>query len=378
MTSTNIVSSVVLPLSNSSINLSSATVAPPSSTVAPPSVDTANVHLLSVDRATVDPPSADTATVDLHTATEDPPSADAATVVPYSADATTVNPFFAGASTVDSLSAGTPAVDPLSDGTFDFQDSEQEHSNSDSEEQQCSGSSISSTDCEQSSSTSLSPVSSSSDEMSGPRPLLETYKLVGDNLDKNIRPREMRSDHQTRSLHFFHTYAVHDRVNLSGLSNKAQLPNLSLVDLETLLPSTADNEAMLKNFSILIGRTLGKYMPFFARFGHGIQRHIPHEFSTEMAKKSEVVCRSRSLVYTRVCGVVSKYCSSYHQVPLGIILKGEQKYEEMVQVMDILHQYVPTITTTETVTLPDSEETIQCFKDSLDPIILGMCIEYTI
>ena len=82
---------------------------------------------------------------------------------------------------------------------------------------------------------------------------------------------------------------MYDRVNLSGHSNKALPPNLSLVELETLLPSTADNEAMLKNFSILIGRTLGKYMPFFAEFGHGILRHIPHEFSSEMAKKSEVV-----------------------------------------------------------------------------------------
>ena len=47
----------------------------------------------------------------------------------------------------------------------------------------------------------------------------------------------------------------------------------------------------------------------------------------------------------------------------------------MVQVMDVLHQYVPTVTTTEAVTLSGSEETIQCFKDSFDPIILGKCIE---
>ena len=43
-------------------------------------------------------------------------------------------------------------------------------------------------------------------------PSLKTYKLVGDNIDKNIRPREMRSDHQTKSLHYFHTYGVRDRV----------------------------------------------------------------------------------------------------------------------------------------------------------------------
>ena len=40
------------------------------------------------------------------------------------------------------------------------------------------------------------------------------------------------------------------------------------------------------------------------------------------------------------------------QVPLGIILKNETKHEEMVEVMDHLHQYVPTSTTTVVVDAP--------------------------
>ena len=41
---------------------------------------------------------------------------------------------------------------------------------------------------------------------------LKTYKIIGDNLDKNVKPsaRDMRSDHQTRSLHYYHAYAVRD------------------------------------------------------------------------------------------------------------------------------------------------------------------------
>lgn len=37
-------------------------------------------------------------------------------------------------------------------------------------------------------------------------------------------------------------------------------------------------------------------------------------------------------------------------------MKGEQKYEEMVQVMDHLHQYVPTISSEECVVVPDGKE----------------------
>ncbi len=34
------------------------------------------------------------------------------------------------------------------------------------------------------------------------------FKLVGDNIDKNVRPSLQRLTHQTRSLHHFHSYAA--------------------------------------------------------------------------------------------------------------------------------------------------------------------------
>lgn len=57
-------------------------------------------------------------------------------------------------------------------------------------------------------------------------PLLETktslpFKLVGDNIDKNVRPRYLRSSiHRTESLHYFHSYAVRDRIGFNELPHK--------------------------------------------------------------------------------------------------------------------------------------------------------------
>ena len=53
-------------------------------------------------------------------------------------------------------------------------------------------------------------------------------------------------------------------------------------------------------------------------------------------------------------------------------MKGEQKYEEMVQVLDHLHQYVPTMSTKETFTVHDSPETIEAVSDVCNTIILGI------
>ena len=45
------------------------------------------------------------------------------------------------------------------------------------------------------------------------------FKIVGDNVDKNVKPRFMHIHSQTRSLHYFHAYAVKDHLNLMGVSN---------------------------------------------------------------------------------------------------------------------------------------------------------------
>ena len=119
-----------------------------------------------------------------------------------------------------------------------------------------------------------------------------TYKLVGDNIDKNVHPREMRSDHQTHSLHYFHAYAVLDRVDMSGFSTDVQIPDTSEINLRHLLPTGSDESTMRDNFTIIASRILAKYMPFFTKMCKMQTRHIPHEFSSEMAHKSEVVSTS--------------------------------------------------------------------------------------
>ena len=116
-----------------------------------------------------------------------------------------------------------------------------------------------------------------------------TFKLVGDNIDKTVKPRDMRIDNQTQSLHYFHAYAVKDRIDVSHMEDQPSLPSLESVDIATILPTEQDHKAMKELFSIHIARVLKKFMPFFAKFGSGLERHIKHDFFKEMSQKSEVV-----------------------------------------------------------------------------------------
>ena len=120
-------------------------------------------------------------------------------------------------------------------------------------------------------------------------PAVPTFKIVGDNIDKHVKPREMRIDAQATSLHYFNIYAVQDRLDMTSLPDDAAMPDLSSVRFEDVLPDHDDDIALKTNFAVLVGRVLKKHMPFFATYGSGLESHIKHVYYKEMAQKSKVV-----------------------------------------------------------------------------------------
>ena len=85
------------------------------------------------------------------------------------------------------------------------------------------------------------------------------YKLVGDNLDKNIRPSFQRFAYETTSLHYFHHYALLDRVNFSGYSE--HIPT-DRIDLKKLLVSRSDVRQLESDAIILFSRLVNSICNF--------------------------------------------------------------------------------------------------------------------
>ena len=77
------------------------------------------------------------------------------------------------------------------------------------------------------------------------------FKVVGDNIDKNIRPSFKRYDNKTDSIHYFHYYALLDRIDLSAYSEV--LPTTPL-DLSKLLVNTDDVCKLEKDTITLLSR----------------------------------------------------------------------------------------------------------------------------
>ena len=82
--------------------------------------------------------------------------------------------------------------------------------------------------------------------------MVNRFKEVGDNLDKNIRPSFQRISHQTKSVHYFHTLAVRDRIDFSDLSES--VPHGIKISLTTLLPSPADLANLFDELQVIVTR----------------------------------------------------------------------------------------------------------------------------
>lgn len=111
--------------------------------------------------------------------------------------------------------------------------------------------------------------------------------------------------------------------------------------------------------SILIGRTLKRYMPFFITFGQGVERHILHQYSEEMSRKSSVVSCAFGVLFIhtfdihfflfRFPSVITLRSCNLYKTFLGTVVlykgysRSHPQEEGMVDVMEELQQYVPVV-----------------------------------
>ena len=66
-----------------------------------------------------------------------------------------------------------------------------------------------------------------------------------DNIDKNVKPRDIRFSNQTTLLHYFHVYAVKDRISFKHHNSSPPLITSDGIDFNVLFHAPADNEQLV-------------------------------------------------------------------------------------------------------------------------------------
>ena len=118
----------------------------------------------------------------------------------------------------------------------------------------------------------------------------QRYILTGDNIDKNVTPRDMRADYQTKSLHYFHAYAALNRIDFTGLSKETPTSRLLRnLEISAFLPSVTDCQAVRENYIVLFARVICETLTAFYPFQKCVPVHILHKYSANMSTKSVTV-----------------------------------------------------------------------------------------
>ena len=149
------------------------------------------------------------------------------------------------------------------------------------------------------------------------------YGLNGDNLDWLKRPsiyskdRDSESVHQPRSqglsslpplsfsqrqwrqrretlgtrlsVHWFNLLAYDNRVADWNLSDEEPIRNIMELPNSSFLPSPEEHAKLKKDFVLLVLRILAKNCKYFRQFGSMIPSHIPHQYSINMSRQSQIV-----------------------------------------------------------------------------------------
>ena len=115
------------------------------------------------------------------------------------------------------------------------------------------------------------------------------YRIVGDNWDLEVKSHYQTKDKNNRSLHYFHLYAVADRVHADGNSDSSSQKSLADFQLPEVLPTTEVQTQFVSDLVCLIPRVLVRYATPYKIFAKSIVYHIPHPQQEAMSKKSEFV-----------------------------------------------------------------------------------------
>ena len=144
--------------------------------------------------------------------------------------------------------------------------------------------------------------------------------IVLDNIDWEIKAHDMHEEDQNVSEHDVASSLVFDRVPSDHIHDNGPQKDIKTTDLEFFLLSDDELSQIADCYRIYAGRIISKAFPKVSFLADLIPKHIPHLYSDEMTRKSEVVT-------------------------LPVLKKDEKKYSDCVNAMDMFEDWVHEIHT---------------------------------
>ena len=136
------------------------------------------------------------------------------------------------------------------------------------------------------------------------------FQFVGDNVNKKKKVRDERSDNQSEMVNMYSILVAKSRVS-SDLPKTGVVADLRHIPWKSFLPSHDDILHVKQNLVILVCRLLTRFFRDLTPFSKCVPAHIPHEYSKEMAMKSE-------------------------DAVIEVLLKDENRHSDMIDIMNFM------------------------------------------
>lgn len=143
-------------------------------------------------------------------------------------------------------------------------------------------------------------------------------RLVFDNFDYRISAGEMLKGVHNVDRHWICQYLTFDRISTAELDNTQPLGSLKDQDVTIYLLNQEEQNQIREEYIVLVARILCQFIPWLKPFQNVVPRHIEHEWSEEMSKKSVII-------------------------PLPVKPYDQKKHSEVIQYLDTVQSFTKEI-----------------------------------
>ena len=115
-------------------------------------------------------------------------------------------------------------------------------------------------------------------------------RWTSDNFDFRILTNIVISGYKNSDMHWICQYITFDRVSSAHLDDtKPLVEDMTKFENKEYLLSKSELEKMRQEYIVLVSRILLNFFPCLKVIKNVVPNHIEHEFSKEMAEKSEII-----------------------------------------------------------------------------------------
>lgn len=141
------------------------------------------------------------------------------------------------------------------------------------------------------------------------------FRLIGDNINWTVDVHDQRMGHSSHMEHAFGSAILVQNLDFSVLTNTYPQRNFEETPCQQFIPGVQDFTSIRRDYVVLMTRVACKFLPYFEMFQDCVPHQLSQPIDPKLTMKTEVI-------------------------PLPVLFKNEQKYQDVVEILDFYEKII--------------------------------------